>query len=91
MAEHPSKDDVVVELGLRPAVIVCPAAGERLDVRATLVDLTQAVRDTAHDMHTLVTQESGYSMSNAQLYIDRQVTLIDTTARALAAYIRSRP
>ncbi len=89
--EHPSKDATVVELGVRPAVVVCPDAGERLDVYATLVDLAIGLRDTAHDMHTLVAQDSGYSMSDAQLYVNRQVRTIDANASALLAYLRSRP
>ena len=89
--EHPSKDATVVELGVRPAVVVCPDAGERLDVYATLVDLAIGLRDTAHDMHTLVAQDFGYSMSDAQLYVNRQVRTIDATASARLAYLRSRP
>lgn len=76
--EQPSKDEDT-------------ATGERLDVYATLVDLAHGMRDTAHDMHTLVAQESGHSMSDAQLYVDRQVRTIDATASALLAYLRSRP
>lgn len=88
---NPSRDATVVELDVRPAVRVCPDAGERLDVYATLVDLAHGLRDTAHDMHTLVAQDSGHSMSDAQLYVDRQVRTIDATASALLAYLRSRP